>query len=112
MRAIFQSARQMTVASGLVAVAAAPLITAVLLAPTSQHVQLAQCAPGEDGDLYTGQCVPYLVPNTPASGCPAGVSGAECNVSNQPVSQRPETPAGDVPQQPEQQLAEVSTPDY
>lgn len=102
----------MTIAGAFAAVAAAPLVAAVLLAPSSQPMQLAQCAPGEDGDLYTGHCVPYLVPNTPATGCPAGVSGAECGVQNQPVSQGPNTPAGDAPQQPEQQLAEVSTPGY
>jgi hypothetical protein len=112
MRAIFQSTRRMTIAGGFAAVAAAPLIAAVVLTPSSQHMQLAQCAPGEDGDLYTGHCVPYLVPNTPASGCPAGVSGAECGGQNQPVAQGPNTPAGDAPQQPEQQLADVSTPGY
>jgi hypothetical protein len=90
---------------------------------------LAQCSAGEEGDSFTGQCVPYLVPNSPGdnaaaapaaapagtstpSGCPAGVTGSECSAQNQPVSSGPNMPAGVPPQQPEQSLADVVTPGY
>ncbi len=108
MQTLLQTARRLAIAGAFVA---APLIAAVILAHPGQPASLAQCAPGEDGDLYTGQCVPYLVPNSPASGCPAGVSGAECNVQSQPVSHPPDV-RGDQPAEPEQSLLEVSTPDY
>src|ERR1700752_1129742 len=60
------SVRRMILAGGFaVAVAAAPAI-AVFTLPSSS-VPLAQCAAGEEEDLYTGVCVPHTVPNSGAS---------------------------------------------
>ena len=67
----------------------------------------AACPTGEEGDSYTGTCVPYLVPNSPDL-CPAGVSGSEC--SSSPVQAPPTPPIAR--QQPEQSLEDVSTPDF
>jgi hypothetical protein len=117
MRTIIRSTRRLTTAGAFAAMAAAPLAAAIIYAPSDAPAYLGQCNGGEEGDPYTGQCVPYLVPNSPAgnstpSGCPAGVTGAECADQNQPVSSGPNMPAPVQPQQPEQQLADVVTPDY
>ncbi|OMC27849.1 intersectin-EH binding protein Ibp1 [Mycobacterium sp. GA-1841] len=48
-----------------VAVAAAPAV-AVLTVPASSGPGLA-CPSGEEEDLYSGQCVPHTVPNSPSS---------------------------------------------
>jgi hypothetical protein len=109
--------RRLAIAGGFTATAVTPLVAAVLYAPSTLPTHLGQCATGEDSDLYTGHCVPYLVPNSPAgnstaSGCPAGVSGAECTVQSQPISGGPNMPAPVPPQEPEQELAEVATPGY
>ncbi|MFI5510528.1 hypothetical protein ACIA48_23960 [Mycobacterium sp. NPDC051804] len=123
MRATHRSTRRLTIAGGFAAAAAAPLVAAALIAPASQSTFLGQCSNGEEGDAYTGQCVPYLVPNSPgdnaaahagnamSSGCPAGVSGSECAIQP-PANSGPNMPANPPPQQPEQQLAEVVTPGY
>jgi hypothetical protein len=112
MRANLHNMRQRTLAGGLAAIAAAPLVAAALLAPATIPTTLAECPAGDDLDPFTGRCVPYIVPNSPATGCPAGVGGSECNVQNQPISQGPNMPAPVPPQQPEQELAEVVTPGY
>jgi hypothetical protein len=124
MRAIHRFARRLTITGGLGAAAAAPLVAAVLIAPAGQSTFLGQCSNGEEGDAYTGQCVPYLVPNSPggnaaaapagnatSSACPAGVSGSECAIQP-PVNSGPNMPVNPPPQQPEQALAEVVTPGY
>jgi hypothetical protein len=46
------------------AVAAAPAIAAVAL-PTHM-AQIAACTPGEEVDVYTTVCTPFLVPNSPS----------------------------------------------
>ncbi len=70
MRATDRSTRRLTIAGGLAAAAAAPLVAAVLIAPASQTMYLGQCSNGEEGDAFTGQCVPYLVPNSPGGNVP------------------------------------------
>ena len=95
-----------TACSGIAAVAAAIAI-ASLPAPSTV---LAACPNGEDNDTYTGNCVPYLVPNSPSSNslCPPGVSGTECGSSGiQATPTAPVAPTG-----PEQGLEDVSTPDF
>jgi hypothetical protein len=118
MRATDRFTRRLTFASGLAAAAAAPLVAAVLSAPAGQPTYLGQCSSGEEGDAFTGQCVPYLVPNSPggdpaasATACPAGVSGSECSIQP-PANSGPNIPANPPPQQPEQELADVNTPGY
>ena len=56
------SVRRLILAGGFaVAVAATPAIAVVTI--PSASVPLAQCPSGEEEDLYTGVCVPHLVPN-------------------------------------------------
>lgn len=116
MRPFLRSTRRLTVATGIAAAVAAPLVAAVLTAPAGLPAYLADCATGEEGDLYTGNCVPYLVPNSPASAspsaCPPGVGGAQCSIQDQPISSGPSMPAPPPPQEPEQELAEIATPGY
>ncbi|OBG17014.1 hypothetical protein A5765_06745 [Mycolicibacterium celeriflavum] len=121
MRSISLSARRLILAGGFAVAAVAPALGVVASMPAVAPVHLANCPAGEDEDLYAGQCVPYLVPNSPASaatpansGCPPGVSGAECGGStgNEVGSPRPRMPAPVPPQEPEQELAEVVTPGY
>ncbi len=93
-------------------------MAAVVCAPSGVPAHLADCPGGEESDIYTSQCVPSLVPNSPATpvnvtapavtSCPAGVSGAECAGTAQ-GSSGPQTPPP-VPQSPEQELENVSTP--
>lgn len=71
----------------------------------------AACPNGENNDTYTGNCVPYLVPNSPSSSnslCPPGVSGTECG--SEDVRATPTAPVA--PTGPEQELEDVSTPDF
>lgn len=122
MESISLCARRMIIAGGFAVLAAAPTLGAIISAPATPPAQLANCPPGEEEDLYAGQCVPYLVPNSPASAavpggssCPPGVSGAECTGSstgNELGSPEPRMPAPVPPQEPEQELAEVVTPGY
>lgn len=121
MRATDRFTRRLTIAGGLAAAAAAPLVAAVLIAPASNLGQT--CSNGEEGDAFTGQCVPFVVPNSPggnapaaapagnATACPAGVSGSECAIQP-PANSGPNMPANPPPQQPEQELADVVTPGY
>jgi len=67
--ATFQlSARRLILAGGFaVAVAAAPVVTA-LAVPTTPTASVAQgCPGGEEADTFTGNCVPHTVPNSGAS---------------------------------------------
>jgi hypothetical protein len=60
------SVRRLILAGGFaVAVAAAPVIAVFTV--SSASVPLAQCAGGEEEDLYTGICVPHTVPNSGAA---------------------------------------------
>ncbi|BBZ30458.1 hypothetical protein MMAD_47530 [Mycolicibacterium madagascariense] len=57
------SVRRLLIAGAfMLAVSAGPAISA-LAAPSAP---LADCAVGEDADAYTGECVPFAVPNSPA----------------------------------------------
>lgn len=62
------SARRLILAGGFaLAVAAAPAVTAIAV-PSAPGSQLADnCAAGEDTDQFTGSCVPFMVPNSPAA---------------------------------------------
>lgn len=83
-------ARRMFLAGGfLIAVAAAPAIS-VLAGPVSgpSAPTFAACPTGESEDLYTGVCVPEMVPNSPSpfgmtspGGLPE-VSGIPCTGAN------------------------------
>ncbi|MGV9799889.1 intersectin-EH binding protein Ibp1 [Mycobacterium sp. NPDC003449] len=60
------SMRRLILAGGfVVAVAAAPAITAFAVPTPSAPV--AACPSGEEEDLYTGVCVPHTVPNSGGS---------------------------------------------
>lgn len=111
-------ARRLLIACGFAIAAVAPALTAIAAAPPGAPAQLAACPNGEANDTFTDNCTPYLVPNSPAPAsttmCPAGVSGAECTGSTT-IEQNPaqnEIPAPITPQQPEEELQDVSTPDY
>lgn len=59
------SARRLILAGGFaLAVAAAPAFAAFAL-PSSTPSFGAACPGGEEEDLYTDQCVPHTVPNSP-----------------------------------------------
>jgi hypothetical protein len=68
------SARRLVLAGGFAfAVAAAPAVAALAVPSVIPASHMADCAPGEDGDQYTGECVPFAVPNSPAPfATPAG----------------------------------------
>ncbi|WP_166906130.1 hypothetical protein [Mycobacterium sp. DL440] len=95
-----------TACSAITVMAAATAIAA----PPAPSAVLAACANGEDNDTYTGSCVPYLVPNSPSGNslCPPGVTGTECGSAE--IRSGPTTPV--TPTGPEQQLEDVSTPDF
>jgi len=60
------SARRLLLAGGFaVAVAAAPAVAAFTQAPAVGPSVVA-CANGESTDIYNGECIPDLVPNSPA----------------------------------------------
>ena len=101
------------IAGGFAVAAAAPMIAAFVSASPGLPTHLAACPVGEDSDLYSGACVPYLVPNTPGSAansaCPPGVSGAECVGSTGNLASPPPPP----PPSPElQELEDIATPGY
>jgi hypothetical protein len=65
------SARRMFIAGGFaVAVAAAPAVAAFAFVPAAGPSVLA-CPNGESTDIYNGECIPDLVPNSPV--IPQGV---------------------------------------
>lgn len=60
------SARRLLLAGAFaVAVAAAPAVAAFTQAPAAGPSVVA-CANGESTDIYNGECIPDLVPNSPA----------------------------------------------
>lgn len=70
-----------------VAVAAAPAVVAFAVPTTAGPVpSIAACVTGESEDVYTGSCVPDLVPNSPempsASGTLPEVDGIPCTGAN------------------------------
>ncbi len=61
------SVRRLLIAGGFVlAIAAAPVVSAFAAPSAVSGSPLADCASGEDADQYTGECVPFAVPNSPA----------------------------------------------
>ena len=71
----------------------------MLFTPADLSAQQSGCANGEEGDLYTGACVPYLVPNSQGTGSALDVP-------------QPGMPGPLPPSQEEQDLADVVTPGY
>ena len=107
MNALITTRNLIVTACSAVAVVAAATAVAALPAPPTA---LAACPNGEDNDTYTQNCVPYLVPNSPSGNnlCPPGVSGTECGSAE--VQTTPTAPVA--PTGPEQELEDVSTPDF
>jgi hypothetical protein len=108
------SARKLIIAGAFTVAATVPAIAPVFFSPVDLSAQQSGCAHGEDSDLYTGACVPYLVPNSHGasnSACPPGVSGAECGGSTG-GNFGPHMPAPVPPSPEEQELADVVTPGY
>lgn len=63
MVALSRTVHRLLAAGGLaVAVVAAPLLGAATTSAPQPAVPAAQCAPGEEPDVFTGSCVPYGVP--------------------------------------------------
>jgi hypothetical protein len=61
------SARRLLIAGGFaLAVAAVPAVAALAVPSMGPGSHLADCAPGEDADGFTGACVPFVVPNSPS----------------------------------------------
>jgi hypothetical protein len=61
------SARRFIVAGAFaLAAIAAPAVSAFGLAPAVPGSAVAACASGEDEDQFTGECSPFLVPNSPS----------------------------------------------
>jgi hypothetical protein len=59
------SVRRLLLACGFaIAVAAAPAIAAVAV-PTLGPSSVQACGSGEEEDVFTGECVPHTVPNSP-----------------------------------------------
>ena len=60
------SARRLLIAGCFtLAVAAAPAVAAFAAPSPAPSSHLAGCSAGEDADQYTGECVPFMVPNSP-----------------------------------------------
>ncbi|MDX1890016.1 intersectin-EH binding protein Ibp1 [Mycolicibacterium sp. 050158] len=61
------SARRLLIAGGFaLAVATAPAVAAFAAPTVAPGSPMADCASGEDADQFTGECVPFVVPNSPA----------------------------------------------
>jgi hypothetical protein len=61
------SARRIILAGGFaLAFAAAPAVAAFGLQPAVPGSVVAACDSGEDADQFTGECVPFAVPNSPS----------------------------------------------
>jgi len=65
--------RRLIIAGGFAAAMAAAPVVAVVAMPAPDAMPLAQCAGGEEEDLFTGICVPHMVPN---SGAPYQATGS------------------------------------
>ncbi|MBJ7339735.1 hypothetical protein [Mycolicibacterium sp.] len=60
-------ARRLLLAGGFaLAVAVTPAVAAVAMPSTGSGSAVADCASGEDADQFTGECVPFVVPNSPS----------------------------------------------
>ncbi|WP_082957823.1 hypothetical protein [Mycobacterium sp. E802] len=112
-------------ACGFALVALAPTVTGIAAAPHNSVAPLADCPTGEEGDVYTGTCTPFLVPNSPEAPpaastpaepnlCPPGVGGSQCTPSTggKATPSESQMPGTIAPSGPEQSLQDVSTPDF
>ncbi|AKS32816.1 hypothetical protein [Mycolicibacterium goodii] len=108
------SARRALIAAAFAAAAITPVAMPF-------HAAAAECPGGEEGDLYTGTCTPVLVPRSPApvtapaaNLCPPGVTGAQCRPStgDEAGPVLPQMPGQIEQTGPEEELQDVSTPDY
>jgi hypothetical protein len=60
------TARRLLLAGGFaLAIAAAPALAAFTVPSAGPASHVAACATGEEEDLFTGNCVPHTVPNSP-----------------------------------------------
>jgi hypothetical protein len=60
------TARRLVLAGGFaLAIAAAPALAAFTVPSAGPATHVAACASGEEEDLFTGNCVPHTVPNSP-----------------------------------------------
>jgi hypothetical protein len=60
------TARRLVLAGGFaLAIAAAPAVAAFTVPSTGPTTHVAACSDGEEEDLFTGNCVPHTVPNSP-----------------------------------------------
>jgi hypothetical protein len=82
--------RRLIIAGGFAAAMAAAPAVAVVAMPAPDAAPLAQCAGGEEEDLYTGICVPHTVPN---SGAPYQAAGALPSVGVPPAPRAFRAPA-------------------
>lgn len=113
MRTPTPSWRRLIIAGTFTFAAAIASIGPVALPSSGVLAQPSGCANGEDGDLYTGTCVPYLVPNSPGANgaaCPTGVTGAECG--GQSTLPAPATPTPFQPSPEVQEFEDIATPGY
>lgn len=61
------SARRILLAGGFaLAVVAAPAVAAFTAVAAVPGSAVAECASGEEEDQFTGECTPFLVPNSPS----------------------------------------------
>lgn len=80
--------KRLIVAGGFaVAIAAAPAAAVFATTPTTPALSYTACPGGESEDIFTGDCLPDLVPNSPAFGetSPGGlptVGGIPCTGGN------------------------------
>jgi hypothetical protein len=76
MAIIETSARRLLIAGGFaIAVAATPAVATFTFTPAAPSA--IACANGESTDIFNGECIPDLVPNSPEipTGAVAGVNG-------------------------------------
>jgi hypothetical protein len=80
--------RRLILAGGFAAMIAAAPAVALFATPTAvgPAASVAACPTGESEDIYTGVCVPDLVPNSPEFTVPAGgmpeIDGIPCTGRN------------------------------
>lgn len=62
-------ARRLFLAAGIgLAVVGAPAVAVVAMPGAVVSTPLAACTSGEEADVYTTSCVPFMVPNSPDDG--------------------------------------------
>jgi hypothetical protein len=68
--AVFEvQARRLFLAAGIgLAVVGAPAVAVLAMPGAVVSTPLAACTSGEEADVYTTSCVPFMVPNSPDDG--------------------------------------------